>query len=119
MPHFFLSFRFHFLSFPFISFQQFAFLCGERGLARIEVFPNSDRAFRLGSDWRRLAFSSGVRPRIMPHPIILHHFHRSPFSEKIRVVFGHKGLSWRSVRIPPIMPKPDLMPLTGATAGRR
>ena len=49
----------------------------------------------------------------MLHPIILHHFDRSPFSEKIRVVFGHKGLSWRSVRIPPIMPKPDLMPLTG------
>jgi glutathione S-transferase len=49
----------------------------------------------------------------MPHPIILHHFDRSPFSEKIRVVFGHKGLSWRSVRIPEIMPKPDLMPLTG------
>jgi glutathione S-transferase len=49
----------------------------------------------------------------MSHPIILHHFDRSPFSEKIRVVFGHKGLSWRSVRIPPIMPKPDLMPLTG------
>ena len=49
----------------------------------------------------------------MPYPIILHHFDRSPFSEKIRVVFGHKGLSWRSVRIPQIMPKPDLMPLTG------
>jgi glutathione S-transferase len=49
----------------------------------------------------------------MPYPIILHHFDRSPFSEKIRVVFGHKGISWRSVRIPPIMPKPDLMPLTG------
>ncbi len=49
----------------------------------------------------------------MPHPIILHHFDRSPFSEKIRVVCGHKGLSWRSVRIPQIMPKPDLMPLTG------
>jgi glutathione S-transferase len=49
----------------------------------------------------------------MSHPIILHHFDRSPFSEKIRVVFGHKGLSWKSVRIPQIMPKPDLMPLTG------
>jgi glutathione S-transferase len=49
----------------------------------------------------------------MPHPIILHHFDRSPFSEKIRVIFGYKDLSWRSVRIPPIMPKPDLMPLTG------
>ncbi len=49
----------------------------------------------------------------MPHPITLHHFDRSPFSEKIRVVLGHKGISWRSVRIPQIMPKPDLMPLTG------
>jgi glutathione S-transferase len=49
----------------------------------------------------------------MPHLIVLHHFDRSPFSEKIRVVFGHKGLSWKSVRIPQIMPKPDLMPLTG------
>jgi glutathione S-transferase len=36
-----------------------------------------------------------------------------PPSPKIRVVFGHKGLSWRSVRIPQIMPKPDLIPLTG------
>jgi glutathione S-transferase len=49
----------------------------------------------------------------MPHPVILHHFDRSPFSEKIRVIFGFKELSWKSVRIPPIMPKPDLMPLTG------
>ena len=49
----------------------------------------------------------------MPYPIILHHFDRSPFSEKIRVIFGFKGLSWKSVRIPQIMPKPDLMPLTG------
>jgi glutathione S-transferase len=49
----------------------------------------------------------------MPHPIILHHFDRSPFSEKIRVIFGFKDLSWKSVRIPQIMPKPDLMPLTG------
>jgi glutathione S-transferase len=49
----------------------------------------------------------------MAYPIILHHFDRSPFSEKVRVVLGHKGLSWKSVRIPQIMPKPDLMPLTG------
>lgn len=45
--------------------------------------------------------------------IILHHYDRSPFSEKVRVVFGIKGLAWRSVVIPVIMPKPDLMPLTG------
>jgi glutathione S-transferase len=49
----------------------------------------------------------------MPYPVILHHFEQSPFSEKIRTTFGFKGLSWASVRIPRIMPKPDLMPLTG------
>ena len=49
----------------------------------------------------------------MPDPFILHHFDQSPFSEKIRTIFGFKGVSWASVRIPRIMPKPDLMPLTG------
>ena len=46
-------------------------------------------------------------------PIILHHFDESPFSEKIRLVFGLKKIAWRSVRISRIMPRPDLMPLTG------
>jgi hypothetical protein len=32
------------------------------------------------------------------HPIILHHFDQSPFSEKIRVVLGFKRLAWQSVR---------------------
>jgi len=45
--------------------------------------------------------------------IILHHYPTSPFSEKIRVAFGIKKLPWRSVEIPNMMPKPDLMPLTG------
>lgn len=45
--------------------------------------------------------------------IILHHYDTSPFSEKPRVMFGVKGLSWRSVVQPVIMPKPDLVPLTG------
>jgi glutathione S-transferase len=49
----------------------------------------------------------------MAYPVILHHFEASPFSEKIRLIFGFKGLSWTSVRVPRIMPKPDLMPLTG------
>jgi glutathione S-transferase len=48
-----------------------------------------------------------------PNPIILHHFDQSPFSEKIRIVFGFKQLPWRSVRISRIMPRPNLMPLTG------
>jgi glutathione S-transferase len=45
--------------------------------------------------------------------IILHHYPTSPFSEKVRTAFGLKNLAWRSVEIPNIMPKPDLMPLTG------
>ena len=45
--------------------------------------------------------------------LILHHFDASPFAEKIRLIFGLKGLSWSSVEIPMVMPKPDLMPLTG------
>src|SRR5712675_1452090 len=49
----------------------------------------------------------------MPNTIIFHHYWTSPFSEKVRLVFGIKGLSWRSVEIPNMMPKPDLMPLTG------
>lgn len=45
--------------------------------------------------------------------IILHHYPTSPYAEKIRLVLGLKQLAWRSVIIPMIMPKPDLMPLTG------
>jgi glutathione S-transferase len=45
--------------------------------------------------------------------IILHHYETSPFSEKVRIVLGMKGLSWRSVIVPVIVPKPDLTPLTG------
>ncbi|WP_341702300.1 glutathione S-transferase family protein [Ferrovibrio sp.] len=45
--------------------------------------------------------------------IILHHYGASPFSEKVRIAFGIKGLAWHSVTIPPAMPKPDLLPLTG------
>lgn len=44
---------------------------------------------------------------------ILHHYDPSPFSEKVRVMFGLKGLAWRSVQTPNMMPKPDLTPLTG------
>ena len=49
----------------------------------------------------------------MSHEIIFHNYPNSPFSEKVRVAFGIKGLSWRSVIQPVIMPKPDLIPLTG------
>lgn len=49
--------------------------------------------------------------------LILHHHDPSPFAEKIRVAFGIKGLAWRSVLIPMIMPKPDLTALTGGYRG--
>jgi glutathione S-transferase len=45
--------------------------------------------------------------------IILHHYPQSPVSEKVRVALGIKGLDWRSVMIPRLPPKPNLMPLTG------
>src|SRR5271165_502353 len=45
--------------------------------------------------------------------IILHHYETSPYSEKVRLGLGLKGLAWASVEIPIIMPKPDLTALTG------
>jgi len=45
--------------------------------------------------------------------LILHHYATSPFSEKIRLILGYKKLTWRSVHIPMIMPKPDVVALTG------
>ncbi len=45
--------------------------------------------------------------------LILHHYPTSPFAEKTRLMLGFKGVSWRSVLISPVMPKPDLVALTG------
>lgn len=45
--------------------------------------------------------------------LILHHYPTSPFSEKVRLILGHKKLAWQSVNIPRIMPKPDVLALTG------
>ena len=45
--------------------------------------------------------------------IYLHHYPASLFSEKIRLLLGHYQLSWHSVEIPSIMPRPLLMPLSG------
>ena len=44
---------------------------------------------------------------------ILHHYPGSPFAEKVRLMLGFKRVDWRSVHIPVIMPKPELMALTG------
>ncbi|MGE0821699.1 MAG: glutathione S-transferase family protein [Candidatus Binatia bacterium] len=49
----------------------------------------------------------------MTTELILHHYDFSSYSEKVRLVLGLKGLTWRSVEISPVLPKPDYMPLTG------
>jgi len=48
---------------------------------------------------------------------ILHHYDTSPFSEKVRLMFGLKGLTWASVEIPNMNPKPDYTPSTGGDRG--
>ena len=45
--------------------------------------------------------------------LILHHYDFSPFAEKIRLALGLKKLSWHSVIAPSVMPKPELVTLTG------
>ena len=45
--------------------------------------------------------------------ILLHQYDISPFSEKVRVALGIKGLDWFAVDQPVIMPKPELTALTG------
>ena len=45
--------------------------------------------------------------------IILHHYAESPFAEKIRLILGFKRLRYRSVLVPMMLPKPDVIALTG------
>jgi len=45
--------------------------------------------------------------------LFLHPYPSSPFSEKGRLILGAKKLAWKSVHIPMIMPKPDVLALTG------
>jgi len=45
--------------------------------------------------------------------IILHHYDLSPFSEKIRLALGYKGLAWRSVKVELMPPRPLLDALSG------
>jgi glutathione S-transferase len=49
----------------------------------------------------------------MSQDIYFHHYPSSPFAEKIRAIFGYKGIAWKSVHQPMIMPKADLVALTG------
>jgi glutathione S-transferase len=45
--------------------------------------------------------------------LILHEYQVSPFSEKARRLFAFKKLPYQSVRVPAVMPKPDVLALTG------
>ncbi len=45
--------------------------------------------------------------------ILFHQYDSSPFSEKVRVCLGIKKLAWTAVDQPVIMPKPELVALTG------
>jgi glutathione S-transferase len=45
--------------------------------------------------------------------LVLHHYAGSPFSEKVRLVLGMKHMRWRSVDVPVMLPKPDVVALTG------
>src|SRR5882724_4321034 len=78
---------------------------------------------RLSAPWEWPAISITLFPepchveksrlhKKMPD-LILHHYPRSPFSEKMRLVLGYKKLAWKSVVVPAIMPKPDVQALTG------
>ena len=48
-----------------------------------------------------------------PPTLILHHYPTSPFAEKTRLMLGYKSIPWKSVVIPAISPKPDVVALTG------
>ncbi len=45
--------------------------------------------------------------------LILHHYHFSPFSEKVRAMLGYAGLDWQSVEVKEMPPRPQLAPLAG------
>ncbi|HRK39264.1 MAG TPA: glutathione S-transferase family protein [Burkholderiaceae bacterium] len=45
--------------------------------------------------------------------LYLHHYPMSPFAEKVRLMLGFKQLAWHSVIVPSVMPKPDVVALTG------
>lgn len=49
--------------------------------------------------------------------IILHHYDASPFTQKALRMLGLKNLEWRSVETPMMLPKPDLVCLTGGYRG--
>jgi len=54
-----------------------------------------------------------MRERPSVQDILFHQYDSSPFSEKVCVCLGIKKLAWTAVDQPVIMPKPELVALTG------
>ena len=84
------------------------------------AFCDSRLAGHWGEAFATLAAGTDfdtILQRAMPlawmHDLILHHYRSAPFSEKVRLILGYKKLQWKSVLIPAIIPKPDLVALTG------
>jgi glutathione S-transferase len=74
---------------------------------------DTHRDASIAKPWRTTQTGFFHRRKQPMTGIILHHYEASPFSEKVRAVLGYKQLEWQSVLIPRIMPKPDLLALTG------
>ena len=77
-----------------------------------------DLADTLRPRLRRARDRVAAQGRAMSAPaigddLVLHHYAGSPFSEKVRLVLGMKGMRWRSVTVPVMLPKPDVVALTG------
>ena len=67
--------------------------------------------------WRQgLQALTGIINMASP-ALILHQYDISPFSQKAQKMMGLKGLSWQSVEMPMIAPKPDVEALTGGYRG--
>lgn len=49
----------------------------------------------------------------MNDSLILYHYDQSPYSEKIRLMFGLTNADWNSLQVPVQLPRPSLDPLTG------
>ena len=66
---------------------------------------------------RRQGSKALIETMNMAITLILHQYDISPFSQKAQKMMGLKGLSWQSVEMPMIAPKPDVEALTGGYRG--
>src|ERR1700743_2851834 len=84
-----------------------------RGGATRRSSPIYDHDLKLADDSTG-AFPLPALPRMTGEEknmtLILHHYDFSNFAEKARLMLGFKGLAWRSVEQPPILPRPQLIP---------